>query len=120
MPTIHDAVRASYSNVVTVYGNSINDLSALDANKAEISLNQETINNELTNLINSYNLEQVKSKAMSLLQATDWATLSDVTTATPKLINQASFFTYRQAIRAIAVNPQLNPSWPSLPTEEWA
>jgi len=61
-----------------------------------------------------------KAQAQSLLQATDWATLADVTTSTPKLTNQADFLTYRSAVRALAINPVTNPVFPVMPTDIWA
>lgn len=67
---------------------------------------------------------QNKSKAESLLQATDWVNQPDAIdpARTPHLINQADFLDYRSIIRAIAVNPPTTPvtDWPTLPTEVWA
>ena len=64
-------------------------------------------------------LEKCKNTAKGLLQQTDWVTLPDVTTGTPKLLNQTDFINYRSAVRALAVNPVTNPEWPTLPTEQW-
>jgi hypothetical protein len=118
-PTIHDAIRSVYSNVVSVYGADVNTLIAQDANGDNVTIVFETVTAELTNLQNAYTISQVKEKASSLLSATDWATLSDVTSGSPKLNNQAEFITYRQEVRAIAVNPTANPNWPTKPTEQW-
>ena len=61
-----------------------------------------------------------KAQAQALLQATDWATLSDITTGTHRLTNQDAFIAYRNELRAIAVNPPTNPAtFPSVPTETW-
>jgi hypothetical protein len=64
-------------------------------------------------------LAACKQQAQTLLQATDWCTLSDVTTGTPKLNNQADFLNYRSVIRALAVNPVVDPTWPALPAAQW-
>jgi hypothetical protein len=61
-----------------------------------------------------------KSQAQALLQATDWATLSDITSGTHRLTNQDAFIAYRNELRAIAVNPPTTPAtFPSVPTETW-
>jgi hypothetical protein len=61
-----------------------------------------------------------KLKAQSLLQATDWSTLPDVTLGTPKLLNQQDFFNYRNQVRILAINPVTNPIFPVEPTEQWS
>lgn len=67
-------------------------------------------------------IEMCKSKAQSLLQATDWVEIPSVTNVsnTPHLLNAAEFLSYRTAVRALAVNPVDNPTWPTLPTEQWS
>lgn len=65
--------------------------------------------------------EQVKVTATGLLSATDWVEVPSVsnTENTPHLTNYAEFISYRLAVRAIVVDPVLNPEWPKLPTEAW-
>jgi len=70
--------------------------------------------------IEAEQLAACKTKAQSLLAATDWVTLSDITTGSPKLTNQADFLAYRSAVRSLAVNPITSPNWPVLPTEQWS
>ena len=59
----------------------------------------------------AYNEEQAKQRnktnAESLLQATDWVELGDVSDPAnpPYLSNKAEFTVYRAALRTIAVNP---------------
>ena len=65
-------------------------------------------------------LEICKIQAQALLQATDWSTLSDVTTGTTKLTNQSEFLTYRSQIRLLAINPIANPIFPTIPTAQWS
>ena len=61
-----------------------------------------------------------KAQATALLQATDWSVNADVTTGTHKLTNQADFIAYRNAVRAIAVNPPTTPAtFPAVPTDTW-
>jgi hypothetical protein len=65
-----------------------------------------------------------KVKAVQLLQATDWTTIADVADpalSNPYLTNQAEFFAYRSALRAIAVNPTAGDlTWPTKPQEQWS
>jgi hypothetical protein len=63
-----------------------------------------------------------KTKAKQILYETDWTSISDVgnpQTANPYLANQAAFIAYRSIIRNYAINPVVNPTWPTLPTEQW-
>lgn len=64
-----------------------------------------------------------KAQASQLLAATDWTAMSavaDPAVSNPHLTNQVDFFAYRSALRAIAVNPTVDPVWPSKPAEQWA
>lgn len=65
-----------------------------------------------------------KSKASTLLSATDWVNQPDVidATRTPHLLNQSAFLSYREALRKIAVNPPEAEvtDWPVLPAEQWS
>ena len=65
-----------------------------------------------------------KSTASSLLTATDWTTIADVSnpqTANPYLSNQAEFIAYRNVVRNMAVYPvEGNLTWPVVPTENWS
>jgi hypothetical protein len=60
-----------------------------------------------------------KEQAINLLKLTDWATLSDLTNASPKLLNQDEFLSYRQTVRLFVVNPVAEPSWPTIPKAQW-
>lgn len=66
-----------------------------------------------------------KSKATTLLSATDWTAtvdISDPAYSNPYLMNQSEFLSYRSQVRQIAVNPPLTPvtNWPTKPTEQWS
>jgi hypothetical protein len=64
-----------------------------------------------------------KAQATSILQATDWTSIADISNPeinNPYLINQAEFLSYRNVIRGYAVNPVENPVWPTQPTEQWS
>ena len=66
---------------------------------------------------------ECKDKATTILQNTDWTSISDVgdpVKANPYLINQAEFIAYRSTVRNYAVNPVENPVWPTVPTEQWS
>jgi hypothetical protein len=64
-----------------------------------------------------------KQTATGILQGTDWTSIADVgdpTKANPYLINQSEFIAYRSTIRNYAVNPVVDPVWPTQPTEQWS
>lgn len=67
--------------------------------------------------------EENKATAVSLLQATDWATIADVGNpqmSNPYLSNQADFIAYRNTVRQYAVYPVAgNIDWPAIPQEVW-
>lgn len=68
--------------------------------------------------------DQNKAQAGQLLQATDWTEIPSVTNPAnnPHLINGADFEAYRNALRAIAVNPPISviSNWPVKPGEQWS
>lgn len=63
-----------------------------------------------------------KLQAKALLLDTDWVELPSVlnTGSNPRLQNADEFLNYRSALRALAVNPVLNPLWPTKPTAVWS
>ena len=68
-------------------------------------------------------IAQCKQQATSILQSTDWTSIADVgdpTKSNPYLVNQANFVAYRSTIRNYAVNPVVDPVWPTAPTEQWS
>jgi hypothetical protein len=67
-------------------------------------------------------LQSCKNQASGRLYATDWTTIADVadpTKSNPYLTNQAEFIAYRSQVRALAVNPVVNPTFPDVPTAQW-
>lgn len=62
-----------------------------------------------------------KKQASQLLYETDWTTIPDVADPanTPYLTNQAAFIAWRSQIRALAVNPVVDPIFPPKPDEVW-
>lgn len=68
-------------------------------------------------------IEQCKTTAFSILQATDWTAIPDVADplkSNPYLMNQDEFVAYRSTVRNYAVNPVVDPVWPTPPTEQWS
>lgn len=55
-----------------------------------------------------------KAEAASRLAATDWTQVADV-----PLLNKQEFTDYRTAVRAIALNPTVQATFPELPKEVW-
>ena len=56
-----------------------------------------------------------KATAESKLAATDWTQVSDV-----PLLNKQEFVDYRTAVRAIALNPPVQATFPEIPAEQWS
>ena len=56
-----------------------------------------------------------KAKAEQKLQATDWTQVADV-----PLLNKQDFTDYRATVRAIALNPPVQATFPDLPAEQWS
>lgn len=67
-------------------------------------------------------LDKCKTQASQLLFDTDWTTIPDVVNPAnnPYLMNQADFIEYRNQVRQLAVNPVVNPVFPTKPTEQWS
>ena len=68
-------------------------------------------------------IAQCKQQATNILSQTDWTSIADVgdpTKSNPYLINQAEFIAYRSTVRNYAVNPVVDPVFPTQPTEQWS
>ena len=64
-----------------------------------------------------------KQTATAILTSTDWTAIPDVSDplkSNPYLENQAEFVSFRSTIRNYAVNPVVDPIWPTQPTEQWS
>ena len=64
-----------------------------------------------------------KSTASGILSSTDWTAIPDVADplkSNPYLMNQDEFVAYRSTVRNLAVNPVVDPVFPTAPTEEWS
>jgi hypothetical protein len=64
-----------------------------------------------------------KAQATTILNDTDWTSIPDVgnpDASNPYLVNQSAFIAYRSQIRALAVNPVVDPVWPTQPIEQWS
>jgi hypothetical protein len=118
-PTLHDAVRAAYSSAATISGNDADSLNVFDADGNSVAVSSSVVLAKLEELQNAFAATEIADQAKSLLQSTDWVTLSDVVSGSPRLSNQADFIAYRQALRSIVVNKTLSPVWPALPKASW-
>ncbi len=65
--------------------------------------------------------QSCKQQASALLYETDWTTIPDVADSanSPYLTNQAEFIAWRSQVRALAVNPVVDPVFPPKPQEIW-
>jgi hypothetical protein len=83
---------------------------------------QAACDNEMALQAQQEPLIACKNQASGLLFKTDWTTIPDVadpTKSNPYLLNQAEFITYRSQVRALAVNPVENPTFPPVPKAQW-
>jgi hypothetical protein len=106
-----EALYSLYPQVVRTSGNEAFDV---DGNKVEYD--PVAVQAEADKL-------SCKAQATSILQSTDWTSIADVgdpTKANPYLINQTEFIAYRSAVRGYAVNPVVDPVFPTAPTEQWS
>ena len=93
--TIEAAIFILNPSVVKIVGTTAYDK---DDNVVEYNLQDAT---------NEMNISNCGDKAKQLLKNTDWTEIPSVvdTKNTPHLTNQSDFITYRNQIRALAVNP---------------
>jgi len=82
---------------------------------------KEEVDAEIAILMVEIPLQNCKKQASTLLYETDWTTIPDVADPanTPYLTNQAEFIAWRSQVRALAVNPVVDPVFPTKPTEIW-
>ena len=105
------AVFQLYPTVVTIRGDV-----AYDANNNEVSYDLAAVDAQAAK-------DSCKAQATTILNATDWTSIADVgdpTKSNPYLVNQAAFISYRSTVRNLAVNPVVDPVFPTAPTEEWS
>ena len=81
----------------------------------------EQIQAEIARLEAQVPLDACKKEAKRLLADTDWSEIPSVADPanTPHLVNQADFIAYRIALRLLAVNPVVSPSFPPVPVAKW-
>jgi len=83
----------------------------------------EDMNTEQIAAKNEELAQQNKTKAVDILNATDWTSIADVADpekSNPYLMNQAEFIAYRSTVRNIAVNPTFDAVFPVMPNEVWS
>ena len=67
--------------------------------------------------------QENQERAIRKLTKTDWVEIPSVgdTSTTPYLVNKDEFLSFRNSLRAIAVNPvEGNIEFPPYPTEQWS
>ena len=103
MINLHQAIYELYPQIVRISDDIAYDA---DGNKVQYDLAAVTTQAQK---------DACKAQAKALLQASDWASLSDV-----DLTNKADFIAYRSALRNLALNPVENPTFPTEPTPVWS
>ena len=99
---LYEAIYKLYPNVVRTLGDV-----AYDADGNEVAYDLAAVTTQAQK-------DACSMQAKQLLQASDWASLSDV-----DLTNKADFIAYRSALRNLALNPVENPTFPTEPTPVW-
>jgi len=72
-PDLHDAVRVSYSNAVTIVSNGIDDLTVFDVDNNIITIDKATVTAQLATLqtqYSEYQQAQANAKASALAKLT--------------------------------------------------
>lgn len=67
-PTLHDAVRAIYSNAATIVSNEIDDITVFDADNNIITIDESTVTAQLATLQAQY-AEQQQTQAAAKASA---------------------------------------------------
>ena len=107
-------IQAIYQLYPTVT-NTVGDV-AYDIDGNEIAYDSVAVQEEADKL-------SCADQAKAILTATDWTSIADVGNAemsNPYLVNQTEFIAYRSTVRGYAVNPVVDPIWPTPPTEQWS
>lgn len=110
------ALYALYPQTVRTIGETIEQIVAYDANDSVVNYDAVAVQEQSDKTA-------CKAQAVALLQATDWTTIPDVanpSASSPYLMNQGAFIVWRSQVRALAVNPVVNPVFPTQPTEQWS
>ena len=84
---------------------------------------QEELDALATSTYEAIAKQDCSNQAKSILTATDWTSIPDVgnpDASNPCLVNQAAFIAYRSQIRALAIDPVVDPVWPTAPIEQWS
>ena len=105
------AIYILYPQVVSMFGDE-----AFDAEGNQVAYDPVAVQQEANKL-------DCSAQAKTILQTTDWTSIADVgdpTKSNPYLVNQAAFISYRSTVRNLAVNPVVDPVFPTAPTEEWS
>lgn len=95
-----------------------------ETDPSQIPYMEEAINKGLIEVTGNYPTEKMKKddcklQAEAFLQQTDWSVLPDVTVGSVKLANQQAFVAYRNQLRELAVNPVVDPVFPTEPQPVW-
>jgi hypothetical protein len=105
-----DAIYLLYPQVVRTVGEE-----AFDVEGNQVIYNPVAVQQEADKL-------SCANQAKAILNSTDWTSIADVgdpLKSNPYLVNQAEFIAYRSTVRGYAVNPVVDPVWPTPPTEQW-
>jgi hypothetical protein len=116
---------------ITLYCRAIRSLTNADFSLEETTItwitqpnppvSQQQIDEAYAKAVAYIPYNNCKQQASELLYATDWTTIPDVADPanSPYLTNQAEFITWRSQIRALAINPVVDPIFPAKPNEIW-
>jgi hypothetical protein len=109
MLNITEAIYELYPQVVSTV-----DDTAYDANGNQVAYDLAAVTEQAQK-------NNCKQQASQLLYETDWTTIPDVANPanSPYLTNQAAFIAWRSQIRALAVNPIVDPVFSPKPDEVW-
>lgn len=99
------------------------DYATLTWNSTTPAPTKEACDAEIAQQTSQLPLLACKQQASGLLASTDWTSIADVANpavSNPYLMNQSAFLAYRSQVRALAVNPVVDPVFPPVPTAQWS
>jgi hypothetical protein len=117
MITKDEAIYLLYKNVTSI----VQSEDCFDITGNPVTVDWDLVNAKYNELLEQEKIKFCKEQASALLYETDWTTIADVSNPanTPYLTNQSEFIAWRNQIRALAVNPVVNPVFPPTPEAIW-
>ena len=94
---LHEAIRSNYPSVLSIKGNTIDDVVAFDSEGIEVTVNKENLLSQINTKSAEIKLMELRWERNNRLEDTDWWAVSDRTMTQEQIA-------YRQALRDITLS----------------